>query len=648
MRRTRSARLSRFHDSIAPRKVVRAFCITAPLVTLAAFASCGGQVVIGSGGGEGGQGGLVEGEGGNFSGGGDFSGAGSPGAGGDNVIGGGPPPEFEGEPLGKSDKLDLLLVIDNSISMADKQALLAAALPGFLAQLVNPCLSIGVPAADCELDAELDPPVTDLHVGVITTSLGTQGGALCSPESTEFNPTQNDRAHLLPAVREELTGADDFAALKVEPETELEDYEAFVEEVVATLNAAGETGCGFEAPLEAWYRFLIDPEPSLEVMLDGQTSRPSGVDSRVLQHRSAFLRPDSNVAIVMLSDENDCSIIDAGIGWLTAHPGQLGVTFNMPRPTSTCAANPASECCRSCALVEESPPDGCLPLGEDPACEGGAPAPVLGNLEDPLNLRCFEQKRRFGFDLLYPTSRYVGALTSPVVRGRNGRSVRNPLFEPSDGVARRPENVVLGALVGVPWQNVASEESIDGGELRFLTASELTSEGRWQLFTRSSLNDAPNDPFMIESVEPRSGTNPLTGDAIVSASSENPSANAINGHESVPLPGSFDALQSACTFPLPEPRDCSANSGAEVCECFEEELVTNRAVCQPPEGGAPSTTQYGAGAYPSLRQLEVLREIGNSAVVTSACPRDVEMTTSTSGYAPALRAIGERIGDSVR
>ncbi|HEX9622334.1 MAG TPA: hypothetical protein VF989_19450, partial [Polyangiaceae bacterium] len=87
MRRTRSARLSRFHDSIAPRKVVRAFCITAPLVTLAAFASCGGQVVIGSGGGEGGQGGLVEGEGGNFSGGGDFSGAGSPGAGGDNVIG---------------------------------------------------------------------------------------------------------------------------------------------------------------------------------------------------------------------------------------------------------------------------------------------------------------------------------------------------------------------------------------------------------------------------------------------------------------------------------------------------------------------------------------------------------------------------------
>ena len=33
------------------------------------------------------------------------------------------------------------------------------------------------------------------------------------------------------------------------------------------MAAAGENGCGYEASLEAWYRFLVDPEPPSAVQL---------------------------------------------------------------------------------------------------------------------------------------------------------------------------------------------------------------------------------------------------------------------------------------------------------------------------------------------------------------------------------------------
>jgi hypothetical protein len=40
------------------------------------------------------------------------------------------------------------------------------------------------------------------------------------------------------------------------------------------------------------------------------------VDEVLLARRAAFLRPDSLVAIVMLTDENDCSMVPGGLtGW---------------------------------------------------------------------------------------------------------------------------------------------------------------------------------------------------------------------------------------------------------------------------------------------------------------------------------------------
>ena len=93
----------------------------------------------------------------------------------------------------------------------------------------------------------------------------------------------------------------------------------------------------------------------------------------------------------------------------------------------------------------------------------------------------------------------------------------------------------------------------------------------------------PGDPFMRESPEPRSGTNPITGAAIAPPSSTDPTANPINGHEQN---YSGRDLQYACTFPLPEPLVCdrAREDSAQGCDCFENELPLNRPVCQPPGG----------------------------------------------------------------
>src|SRR4029078_5868264 len=114
---------------------------------------------------------------------------------------------------------------------------------------------------------------------------------------------------------------------------------------------------------------------------------------------------------------NDCSIQDAGYGWL------ISSTKPSFRSTSQCLANPNDKCCQSCGESAANP--GCPAIGSDAECAKGM---QLAQANDDLNLRCWDQKRRFGFDLLYPTSRYSEALRSPVVTQRSdGTLVANPL-----------------------------------------------------------------------------------------------------------------------------------------------------------------------------------------------------------------------------
>jgi hypothetical protein len=550
------------------------------------------------------------------------------------------------------DKIDLLFMIDNSQSMGDKQELLAKAVPQLVNRLVVPrCVNA---AGDVKMRAsqsEMCPAgfapefraVEDIHIAVITSSLGAHG----AQPSGKIKPicgeggSDDDHAQLLAKVRNPpLESYANSGFLAWDPQQKLmppgdKDPVHLGQQFGKMVEAAGEDGCGYEASLESWYRFLIDPEPPSSISVDASGRSVAGpADQELLAQRKAFLRPDSLVAIVMLTDENDCSIRDDASGNQFANS-----TNPLPRATSACAKDPNDRCCLPCQVAV----DGCPDPKTDAACAAGN---RLEEKEDPHNLRCWENKRRFGYDFLYPTSRYIDGLTKTQVRRRSDQQmVDNPLFATVPGVPRRDQNLVyLAGIVGVPWQDIADEKSRAGAGLRYLTADELESSKRWDVILGDpSKNIPPSDPFMRESTKPRSGNNPVTGDPIVPETSLDPQASPINGHEQKDLGG--NDLQYACTFKLEQADPCTADDRA--CDCHadadangtESELARNRPLCQPPGGGAPQATQYFGKAYPGLRPLEVLRGIGDSAIVASICPKVLTAGQPGYGYEPAVDTI---------
>ena len=566
------------------------------------------------------------------------------------------------------DKIDLLFVIDNSISMADKQAILAIAVPGLVERLVNPdCVQEDIdgnvtarqpaPASgECPDDWVIEfNPVENIHIGVVTSSLGGHGGDICHPDGPqEWNETKNDKGHLLPTVRPaEMLPSSDPAGFLAWNGGDAGAREQLKQQFTAHVEGAGEVGCGYEATLEAWYRFLIDPTPPAEMVrsADGFFAVPATdpatglilVDDVVLAQRQAFLRPDSLVAIIMLTDENDCSVVDGGVGFLTALATSGGGGFTMPNATGACAANPNDPCCRSCSLQEAAPPGGCPALTADPGCTGE-------RVSDSLNLRCWDQKRRFGLDLLYPIERYVAALKDPLIYDTQQCAnntcplVQNPLFDVRDAPnPRDPSLVFLAGIVGVPWQDIATPETRDtADQLEYMTALEMEQNLVWQIILGDPENYVPpNDALMIEQSDPRSGMNPHVG-ALAGPDSTDPRANPINGHEYNNIDDSD--LQYACIFQLDEPRDCT-DMANQACDCLETDIPKNRPLCNPPNGGPAGTTQYFAKAYPGTRLLQTLRDFGDNSIVASICPKVTTGDTNNAsfGYNPAVAAIIDRL-----
>jgi hypothetical protein len=563
-----------------------------------------------------------------------------------------------------SSKVDLLLSLDNSRSMADKQELLQLAIPDLVNSLVNPnCVDQeGKPTAqqpaaaaeDCPVDGShrIFEPIQDIHIGVITSSLGSHGADTCDPSS---EPSVNDRAWLIDrkstSSNEKVPTWNDKGFLAWDPNTNdtvhspqgETDESRLIERLRQMVGGAGEVGCGFEGQLESWYRFLVEPEPHASITVEGGQAMLQGRDEVLLQQRKDFLRPDSLLLIVMLSDENDCSIRDGGEYFLVAQAQVAGTTevFHLPRPRAACATNPNSPCCRSC---KEAPGDGCDTSMDD--CTGNLPS-----LEDALNVRCFDQKRRFGIDFLYPVERYITGLTSRTIMDRKGNVVPNPIFSVIDpeatgcGGTRDVGSVFLTGIVGVPWQDIARRDSDGKPNLRaglnmygrpvggYQTASEMVGLGTWEIIVGdASKNLKPRDPLMVESIEPRSGSNPVTGDAMQPPSASE-GANPINGHEYNIF--GRDDLQYACIYPLQEPRDCSNNA---ICDCGIGQ--DENPLCDPSN---PQIQKYGK-AYPGLRELAVIRGLGIQGSVGSICPeQQTDHTANNFGYRPAMGSIVERL-----
>ncbi len=607
--------------------------------------STGSGTSSSSGDGAGGSGGMGTG------------GAGTGGAGTGGAGGGAP--ACEPGPNDPGARVDVLFDIDNSRSMADKQEVLALVIPELITSLTNPpCVDgSGAPAGQqppngtCACPAgtsRVFTPVSDMHIGVISSSIGGHGSDSC-PDVDNFNclgggvsTSNNDKGHLLsrkdPCSGQSLPTYQNKGFLAWDPMAVDNppgeaNQAALAQSFKDLVLGAGQIGCGYESQLESFYRFLIDPEPYDSIAVVNNVATPMGIDQVLLAQRASFLRPDSLLAVFLLTDENDCSTKEySQFFFANQLKNGNGTQFHLPKPRAECAVDPNDPCCKSCGQAA----GGC-PV--DPSCtDGNGNVIGLSSLEDPTNLRCFDQKRRFGIDFLYPIDRYVQGLTSPSVPNRAGNLVANPIYsdlDPADGITKIRDvgHVLFTGIVGVPWQAIARDPknlALGLKDSQDLVAVGANGQTGWDaILGDPATYVAPKDLHMIESIDPRSGLPP--------PGSPN-GADPVNGHEFTIA--SKDDLQYACIMKLATPRDCTDPANAS-CDC--KDPANDNPVCALDPVTGKRTLQESAKAYPGIRELSLLKVLGDRGVTASICAAQVtDQAGADFAYRPVVQAFIER------
>jgi hypothetical protein len=611
----------------------------------------------------------------------------------------------DGGTLATSSKIDILIDIDNSASMGDKQDFLKAAIPDLINSLINPsCVNstgavVGVSSNGvCATGSLSFAPVHDMHIGIITSALGARGGDVCNPAAMAQAPFSNlsahndDSAHL---INRSLTYAssgvsategtvpdlaptpkDEFiywfpggAGMTAGAGTPITDSTQLVRDVEQVVGGAGVYGCGIESQLESWYRFLVQPDPYQTISVGtgvGSMAQWVGVDATIIQQRHDFLRPDSLVSIIVLSDENDSeidvrSLGGAGYNWMSA-------SFDPPRGTTACATTPGSASCQSCAQGTNATTDA--------NCRMGAYSAYYDWGYD-MNLRHVHMRQKYGVVPQFPIERYHNGLTSTTVPDRAGEyppsaggyvgmnDCTNPLFAASlpdgsatDGptlcnltVGTRPANFVFYTHIGGVPSSLLHYAPGD------VNGSTLTSADWVKILGNDPLNYDYSgiDPHMIEDYQPRSGipgpgsttADPISGHDWITNTSNGMPGNATTGGHILAVD-----RQYACVFPLvdqqgnPAPRDCTQTQNANLCDCPHATGGLTAQELPPICDQTTPTKQVGAKAYPTVRELLLAKLMGTQGIVASICPEHVSEQTPGDpryGYRPAIGILVSRL-----
>jgi hypothetical protein len=172
--------------------------------------------------------------------------------------------------------VDILFVIDNSPSMLDKQASLVASFPKMMDAL-----------------GTLEGGLPNLHIGVATSDMGTMGSldsapgpgigsgpGACSGRGDDGALQNLDGT--VPAA--ELGGALYISDLGNGDGSRTRNYTGELRDVFTKIASVGANGCGMEQPLASMRRALGNPA------------------------NGDFVRPGANLAVVILADEDDCSV----------------------------------------------------------------------------------------------------------------------------------------------------------------------------------------------------------------------------------------------------------------------------------------------------------------------------------------------------
>ncbi|MFO0666336.1 MAG: hypothetical protein U0174_20440 [Polyangiaceae bacterium] len=624
------------------------------------------------------------------------------------------------------DKIDLVLAIDNSASMGDKQTFLARAVPRLVSRLVTPsCVAkgsgvkneagIACPNADDDLEFR---PINDIHIAVITSSMGGFGSSTCADDPA-FN--NNDRGLPIPRAKD-ATGkattvnaedgnflawfpANDENAKKPQPAKPYTDVAVLGASVASLVRGAGENGCGLEAQLESVYRFLVQPDPWNAIKVDGGRAVYDGVANDVIKARKQFLRNDSLVAVIMLTDEDDSSVDPisiAGSGWafmandfptssfvppeVRDAPGRkraekdfLGGT-TAPRGTSVCETNPMSKDCTSCAFkygcsnfLDKA---SCDKLAVDPNCSADNNNGYHTQKTDSLNVRFHRMKMRYGVDPQYPLKRYVAGFTRQVVPNRLGEhdasgayiddtngvhGCTNPLFAKTlpDEAGALVDDKSANALVAAKnfsWcQGVRGDRdeglvffAVVGGVPNELlhynpTDSEASqlSEEDWKLIVGQ---DPVN--FNYAGVDKRMYQSITPREGRRTDGLDAPAQDPLNTDHRDWDTRDFD-LQYACTFPLPA--DLQRDLTPQNARAFDCTAGSDAPLCSSDKPKDQVRKQIRAKAYPTVRELQVARLLGAQGIAASLCPQKAEGSEDDPlfGYNPAVASVVDRLKNAL-
>ncbi|MDD9945430.1 MAG: hypothetical protein OXU20_30580 [Myxococcales bacterium] len=217
------------------------------------------------------------------------------------------------------DKLDLLLVVDDSFSMQEEQEALRRELPALIRTL----------ATGVRRDGSTFPPAKDLHLAVVSTDMGlprVNGIMRCDGLGDDGRMIDQPRT------------SDERCQTEANPSPFLSYREGDIspDQVAMELGciaALGTEGCGYEQQLEAGLKALwpaVDIDPTTgQQWVDPNTGAPSnriqflgdGTGFGTTGHgdgvNAGFLRKDpkdglSLLAIVVVTDEDDCSSVTTG------------------------------------------------------------------------------------------------------------------------------------------------------------------------------------------------------------------------------------------------------------------------------------------------------------------------------------------------
>jgi hypothetical protein len=206
------------------------------------------------------------------------------------------------------DKVDLLFMVDNSGSMREEQANLITEIPRLVRILAS---------GDSDGDGMQNfPPVNSLHVGIVSSDMGSgnqMNVRTCTPGLGDDGILRARSASATaPCMATYPSGTFEFM--------NGQNTDAFAA-TVGCVAAIGTTGCGFEQQLESPLKALTpsNPEPWTRA---GYTpprfyDAASGLPNRLAGHgtgaNNGFIRQNSALAVVLVTDEEDCSVSDYAI-----------------------------------------------------------------------------------------------------------------------------------------------------------------------------------------------------------------------------------------------------------------------------------------------------------------------------------------------